>query len=285
MLSGSTTRGWRARLLRLLGIAVGTYVAVCLAVAGFQRKLIYFPTREHAAKPSAFGLDHDEVTLQTSDGVHLAAWFFPRLEARGTILFFHGNGGNMADRLRSVTLLQRLGCNVLIFDYRGYGRSDGSPSEAGLYRDAEAAWDYLVQARGEPPPRIVLFGRSLGGAVAIELAHRVKPAALIVESTFTSLADVAKHHYPLLPVRWILRDRYASIEKIGDVSCRKLFFHGKDDEVVPLALGRELFDAAAAPKEFVITLGGHNDSGFESSREDTARLKTFVEAVLSSPGP
>ncbi|MCH9003231.1 MAG: alpha/beta hydrolase [Planctomycetes bacterium] len=172
-----------------------------------------------------------------------------------------------------------------IVGYRGYGRSTGTPGEDGLYADAEAAWRYLTETRGERPDRIVLFGRSLGGAVAIELARRHNPAALVVESTFTSLVDVGRHHYPLLPVSLIATHRFDSLSKIAGIACPKLFLHGTDDALIPIDLGRALYDAAQSPKRFLETPGGHNNSGFTYSSEYTQLMTDFVNGAVSSPAP
>ena len=187
-----------------------------------------------------------------------------------------------------------MGIGVLIFDYRGFGLSEGRPTERGTYEDADAAWRYLIETRGERPERVVLFGRSLGGAVAIELARRLmnrptepgkpgvagsvpQPAALVVESTFTSILDIGRVHYPFLPIRLLVTYRYASIEKVGHISCPKLFMHGRDDTLIPLSNGRKLFEAAAEPKRFIETPGEHNEAGFTYSPEFTDRLRAFLE--------
>jgi len=267
-------------LVRIVVVAVCAYMGVCVVVGLLQARLIYFPTRGYAATPGDVGLTFEDLTLKTADGVNIAAWYVPCEAARGTLIFAHGNGGNIADRLHAVKLLHGMGVNVLIFDYRGYGRSEGRPTEDGTYQDAEAAWRYLTETRGEPPERIVLFGESLGGAVAIELARRHRPGALVVESTFTSLVDVGRLHYPLLPVRWLLTYRYESIKKVSDITCPKLFIHGRDDTLVPMANARKLFEAAAEPKQFLETPGDHNEAGFTYSPEYTQRLAAFLDKAL-----
>lgn len=280
----------KKRAKRLLAVAVLTYLGVCVVITFLQSRLVYFPTRGYDATPADVGLQFEDLTLETSDGVSIAAWYLPHPDPMGSIIFCHGNAGNMADRLHSLKLLHDMGLSVLIFDYRGFGRSEGRPSEEGTYQDAEAAWRYLIETRGEKPGRVVLFGRSLGGAVAIELARRHAengrragqplqeggPAALVVESTFTNLVDIGRLHYRFLPVRLLLSYRYASIEKVSEINCPKLFFHGRDDTLIPLANGRKLFDAAAEPKQFIETPGEHNEAGFAYSREFTERLKGFL---------
>lgn len=272
------------RLRRLGFIAALTYVAVCLAVYVFQGRMIYFPTAAYERTPADVGLDYDTVILTADDGVRITAWYVPADGAMGTVLFCHGNAGNLSDRLTTLRLLNLLGCNVLALDYRGYGTSEGKPDEQGTYLDAEAAWRYLVQEAGHSPERVVLLGRSLGGAVAVELATRHQPAALVVESSFTSLADVGQIHYPLLPVRPLCRFRYDSARKVPDIACPKLFIHSTDDELIPLEVGRRLYEAAAEPKQFLETPGGHNTGGFTYSPEYTRMLGAFLGEALGHDG-
>lgn len=290
---GRKPPGIRTRVRRLAVIALLTYVGVCMLTALLQSRLIYFPTRGYSNTPADVALVYDEMMLTTADGVSIAAWYAPHPTPRGSVIFCHGNAGNISDRLHSIKLLHGMGLNVLIFDYRGYGRSEGKPSEAGTYEDAEAAWRYLTETRGEAPNRVVLFGRSLGGAVAIELASRRSlephygpekpvPAALVVESTFTSLVDVGQLHYRWLPVRLLLTYRYDSIGKVPQIMCPKLFVHGRDDELIPITMGRRLYEAAAEPKQFLQTPGGHNEGGFTFSPAFTDRLNAFLVSTLSA---
>ncbi|MBU0718760.1 MAG: alpha/beta hydrolase [Planctomycetes bacterium] len=272
-------------IYRLVVTASATYVAVCILVAIFQTHLIYFPSRDVHTTPADIGMDFEDVTLRTSDGLSIAAWYVPRSEAKATVLYCHGNAGNIADLLVTIQQLHQLGYNVLVFDYHGFGQSEGRPSERGTYLDAEAAWAYLVETRAEPPARIVVFGHSLGGAVAIELAARHEPAALVAESTFTSLADVAATHHPLLPVRVMLVHRYESIAKIARVKCPKLFLHGGSDWLIPIAQGRTLYDTASSPKEFIETPGGHNTSGFTYSPEYSEKVAGFIDEALTGSRP
>lgn len=268
------------RLRRLAVAVLIGYLGACVLAAMLQSRLVYFPSRDYALTPTDVGLDFEDLTLETADGVSIAAWYVPHADPKGSVIFCHGNAGNISDRLPGVKLLHSMGVNVLAFDYRGFGRSKGKPSETGTYKDAEAAWRYLVEARGESPQRVVLFGRSLGGAVAIELASRHRPAALVVESTFTSLVDIGRLHYPLLPVRLLLTYRYDSAARVPHITCPKLFMHGREDELIPIANGRALFDVAAEPKQFIETPGGHSEAGFTYSPEFTDRLAVFLDEVL-----
>ena len=269
---------------RLAAVVICTYLAVVFLVAMFQRWLIYFPSRTFYATPADAGLEYEEVWLTTSDGVRISAWLVPHAEARATILFVHGNAGNIGDRVDALRTLHSFGVNVLIVDYRGYGKSEGRPSEAGTYRDATAAWDYLTGVRGLPASSIILFGESLGGAVAIDLALRHPPGALVVQSTFTSMADVAAIHYPYLPVRWMVRHEYDSVAKVGRITCSKLFIHSTGDTLIPLANGKALFEAAAEPKRLMLTPGDHNEGGFQYSREFTRQLGEFLDSVVQAGG-
>jgi len=275
---------WRRQVRRLLVVVLATYVGVCLLVFAFQSRLIYFPSRDVWGTPQNVGLAYEDVSLETEDGARIHGWYVPREGARASVIFCHGNAGNIADRLGTIGLLHAAGLNVFVFDYRGYGRSTGSPSEAGTYADAEAAWRHVTGDRGIPPARVVLFGRSLGGAVAIELATRHTPGALVVESTFTNLVDVGRLHYPLLPVKWLVTYRYDSIAKVGAITCPKLFVHGQTDTLIPLAIGRRLFDAAAQPKTFLETPGDHNNSGITYAPEYAERFRAFLADTIEGFG-
>jgi fermentation-respiration switch protein FrsA (DUF1100 family) len=229
----------------------------------FEEKLIYFPSGELEAAPAALGLEHEEVSLVSSGGIRLHAWFLPARPGAGrfTMLVCHGNAGNISHRLeRALAMHRELRADVLLFDYRGFGLSEGNPDEKGTYEDALAAYRYLTEVRGVVPERIVLFGESLGAAVAVELSSRVPAGALVLESPFTSIAAMAKVAYPFLPAVWV-RTKYDNLGKIGRVSIPLLVIHGTRDETVPFAQGQELFFAAGEPKTFLGVEGaGHTDS-------------------------
>jgi hypothetical protein len=235
-----------------------------------QRALIYFPTSD-LPSPAAAGLPAARVvTFETADGLTLEAWFLERipgiLSTFGyTVLVFNGNAGHRGHRAGLAAQLAGRGLNVLLVDYRGYGGNPGLPSEEGLTRDARAALAYLGRRVDVDPTRIVFFGESLGAAVALRLALEYPPAALILRSPFTSLVEIGRHHYPLLPVRWLLKDRYLSLERIARVRSPLLVVAGEDDDVVPLADSATLFEAAPHPKRFVTIPGvGHNDEELAS---------------------
>jgi fermentation-respiration switch protein FrsA (DUF1100 family) len=264
-------------ILIVLLVAGGTYFAVCCLAFLFQKRLLFFPERQLDGSPVRLGLAYEDVFIDTEDGERLHAWHVPANPERGVVLFCHGNAGNISHRLDTLRLLHDLQLTTLAFDYRGYGRSTGELSEAGTRADARAAWRYLVQQRGVAPDSIVVFGRSLGAAVAIELAAAVEPAALIAESAFTTVADMATRAYPWLPARWLLRIRYDSLERITRIRVPKLLVHSRDDEVVPFDMGRRLFEAAPEPKRFLEIRGPHN-AGWMLSREVyAAELRRFLE--------
>ncbi len=275
-----TGRGRRRWMRRLVLIVIATYAGVCMMFAAFQRQLIYYPTREYEGTPRDLGMAYEDVAMTTGDGEKIAGWYVPAPDAQATVLFCHGNAGNISHRLHGIQLLHHAGFNVFIFDYRGFGQSTGTPDEAGLYIDAVAAWDYLVKTRSVPKNKIIILGRSLGGAVAIELATRVKPVGLIVEATFTRMAEVARHLYPLIPTSLFLSDRYDSIDKIAQIACPKLILHGSQDTLIPFDMGRKLFEAAIEPKQFIETPGDHNESGYTYSPAYTDQLVSFIHDTL-----
>jgi len=268
----------------LLVVAV-CYVAFALYLFIIQPRLLYYPDmpgRELEATPAAVGLAYEDVDLQTRDGLRLHAWFIPADNPRATVLFCHGNAGNISHRLDSILLLHSLGLQVLILDYRGYGRSEGRPSEQGSYLDVEAAWRYLLEVRDLPEAGIILFGRSLGAAVAADLASRTQPAAVILESAFTSVPDMAAGIYPWLPVRLLSRYRYDNLDKVARISAPLLIVHSREDGIIPFAHGERLFAQAREPKQFLEINGGHNDAFLTSRKAYTHGLKAFLDTHLGN---
>ena len=268
----------------LLGILGAAYGGLALLLYVFQPKLVFFPEtgREIVATPARAGLPYEDVELATADGVRLHGWFVPAPQPRGAVLFLHGNAGNISHRIDSLRMFHRLGYSTLIFDYRGYGRSEGTPGEEGTYRDAEAAWRYLTETRQIPACRIALFGESLGGAVAAWLAADRKAAALVIASGFTSVPDLAQDLYPYLPARWLARIRYDTRGYLKAVAAPVLIAHSPQDDIVPFAHGRALFAAANSPKQFLELAGGHND-GFIFMREEwVGALADFLSAYAGA---
>ncbi|UCE88555.1 MAG: alpha/beta hydrolase [Pseudomonadota bacterium] len=263
-------------------VAIGGYVLVLLVLYLLQARLLYLPGipgREITATPAAIGLRHEDVELLTEDGVRLHGWFVPGRDARGVVLFFHGNAGNISHRLDSLRIFHQLGYSSFIIDYRGYGLSEGRPTEQGTYRDADAAWRYLVEQRGEAPHGIVVFGRSLGAAVAAYLAGAEKPRALIVETAFTSVPDLAAELYPMFPVRPLSRFRYDTRARLAGVSCPVLIVHSADDEIIPFSHGRSLFEAAREPKQMLVIRGGHNEGFIVSGNVYLDGLASFLRRL------
>jgi len=266
-------------LLTTLALAYAGFAALLFL---FQDTLAYYPQigREIHSTPREHGMGYEALTLATPDGEKLDAWFVPapsvQTEAHGIVLFLHGNAGNIAQRMDSIAMFHRLGYSVLIFDYRGYGRSSGKPSEAGLYQDAETAWAHLTRQRGIEPARIVLFGESLGGALAARLAAQEQPGALVLSSVFTSVPDLAADLYPWLPARWLARMRYDTREALTQTRSPVLIAHSPDDEIVPFRHGQRLFKTAAEPKAFLKLAGGHNDGFIFMRPEWVAVLAGFL---------
>jgi uncharacterized protein len=246
-----------------------------------QRRLIYFPTPGPVPSASAMSPNGRDVVLDTEDGIHLGAWYFPVGEEAPAVLVCNGNGGDRSMRAALAVALNRIGLSVLLFDYRGYGGNPGRPTEQGLAADARAAEAWLVAAPDLDPRRLVYFGESLGAAVTIGLATQRPPAALVLRSPFTSLADVAAVHYPWLPARLLLLDRYPSIERIASVSAPLLVVAGDRDDIVPESLSRRLYDAAGEPKRYVVVAGaGHNDQDML----DGSQMLDAIGGFLSETG-
>lgn len=245
-------------MLKLLLMGTAIYAMLCLAIFAFQSRLVYFPMKDLAATPAAIGLAYEDVLLETSGGTQVHGWYLPGRTDGRTLLFLHGNAGNVSHRLDSLRLFNELGLSVLIIDYSGFGQSGGAPSERQTYEDALLAWQHLTDSRGLAPERIVIFGRSLGGGVATWLATQVTPAGLILESSFTSLPALASKYYPMFPVRWLARIRYDNAARLPTVGSPVLVAHSRDDELVPIAHGRALFALARDPKYFLEMSGDHN---------------------------
>ena len=260
----------------LVVVPLLAYSAVCAGFYFWQDRLVFKPDTAVTATPARDGLLFEAVQLTAEDGARLAAWYVPGRADGRQVLLLHGNGGNISRYLRTLVVLNQLGHSVLAVDYRGYGASAGTPSEAGLYRDAAAAFDYLVETRGARPADIVVYGRSLGGAVATWLAAHRQPAALILESTFTRLSDVGDHRYPWLPVRLLSRNVFDSVAQMPAVKCPVLVAHGATDTTVPEAFGRALARAAGPRATFVALPGGHNDAFIQGGAAYYRHLDQFM---------
>lgn len=263
------------------GLAI-IYVCCTVVLYLSQHRLLYypdFPTRELKNTPDALGLAYEDVQLHTADSVMLHAWLVPG-QTRTTVLFFHGNAGNISHRLGTINLLHELKMNILIVDYRGYGNSGGTVTEQGTYCDAEAAWLYLTETRGIQSEEIIIFGRSLGGAIAAWLAQNYTPGALIIESCFTSVPDIAAHLYPYFPVRLLSRYHYPAADYIENVHCPVLIVQSRDDELVPYEHGLRLYEKAGEPKEFLKLTGTHNEQCLQLHSTYAEGIRRFVSRFV-----
>lgn len=269
-------------LLNLLIMLAVAYLAVVLLVYFGQSRLVYFPEKQLSNTPEAIGLDYSSVNIATSDGEILHGWWISVPAAKGTVLFFHGNAGNISHRINYLAMFKRLGYNTLLFDYRGYGQSSGVPSESGTYLDAQAAWRYLTETRGIAPERIVIFGESLGGAVAAWLTAQEKPGLLALASTFTSVPNLAAKLYPFLPIRWIARFDYDTLKYLQSVTCPVFIAHSPQDEIIPFEQGQQLFQAAPEPKHFLELEGGHNIGFIFMQPAWTKSLGAFMDKNLNT---
>lgn len=277
-------RAFYTALIAVSGVYMGFVVLLFL----FQGRLIHvpnLPSRELTASPADIGLAYESVFFTTNDGIKLHGWFLPAPGAEKTLLFFHGNAGNISHRLTSLAIFNDLNLNVFIFDYRGYGRSRGKPSEQGLYQDAQAAFDYLQKNRAIPLTKTIFFGRSLGGAVATWLAVKHPPQALIIESSFTSVPNLAAELYPFIPVRWLARLRYDTQSHLKALCSPILIIHSVNDEVVPFKHGKTLFQTAREPKQFLQLIGDHNSGFMTSGRKYINTIKAFLDFSKSYPLP
>lgn len=279
-------------LFRLLLWLLLVYAMLVMVACAFQDRLLYLPHvggREHLATPQERGLAYEPVTLGTEDGLRLDAWWVPARTSRGALLFLHGNAGNISHRLDSIEQFHRLGLSVLILDYRGYGRSEGSPSEAGTAYDARAGWRWLRETAGLPPGEIVLFGRSLGAAVAANLARELRdearPAALILESPFRSVPELAQRLYPILPARWLSRFDYATAAYVAQSEAPVLIIHSREDDIIPFAEGEAVHAAAPEPKRMLVIGGSHNTGFLESEADYLAGIEAFLVEVAGLPAP
>ena len=266
---------YTGRLIVLAGLTI--YLALSTYIALFQSRLVYYPTREIERTPGDAGLAYEQIEFKSTDGIILSGWFIPAVEERGVVLFCHGNGGNISHRIETIAIHNTLGMSIFIFDYRGYGSSGGKPSERGTYRDAEAAWKYLVEERGISPQKIVIHCRSLGGAIGAWLASKNTPKAFILESSFTSAPDVGAEFYPWLPVRLLSRFNYSTVSYIKEIACPVLVIHSEEDDLLPYSHGQKLFEAAPEPKEFLTILGTHNEGFIDSGQHYVDGLKSFIE--------
>ena len=268
--------------LRLNLLFATVLVTTVFGGCRIEDKFIFHPDTVNARDPSHVGLSFENIFFNTQDGIRIHGWFIPHQEARATLVWFHGNAGNISDRLLNIKLLHdRIKINIFIFDYRGYGQSEGTASEIGTYLDGEAAIKYLLGRDDAATHRLILFGRSLGAAVAAEMAIRFTSLGLILESPFVSIREMAQAIFPSLPIAWLLRTRYDTLEKVRRVKTPIMVLHGDHDATVPFAQGKRVFEAAPQPKRFYRIVGAsHNDTFVVGGEEYYGALREFIESAL-----
>jgi fermentation-respiration switch protein FrsA (DUF1100 family) len=271
-------------ILKFIFVVVASYGLLIGVVYFMQSRMLYLPGvpgRTPTMTPIDVGMDYQDVFIETADEVTVHGWFVAGRSSQ-VLLFFHGNAGNISHRLDSIRQFVDLGLSVLIIDYRGYGQSGGRTTERGIYRDTDAAWRYLTEDRGISASDIVIFGRSLGASAASWLAAHHQPRALIVESSFTSVPDIAQELYPWLPARWLSRFSHATRDYVRDVRCPVLVAHSRDDEIIPFHHGEAIFAAANEPRTLLALRGTHNDAFLRDERTYIEGVRTFLTG-LSAP--
>ncbi len=270
--------------MKILAFAIlGTifvYVLICLFMFFSQKNLIHIPYEDFTGTPLDHGMNYEEIYLDAEDGARLHAWYIPHPEADYTFWIFSGNAGNKSYMLDSIGLIYNLGYSVFIYDYRGFGPSRGKMTEQTMYQDTELGWQYLTRKREIPPGRIVLHGRSLGTAMASWIAEKTKPAALILESGFTSISDMAKIHYRWLPIDLLLQWQYDNLNRIGNIQSPVLFIHSPDDGLTPYSHSQKLFDTVRTSKRFLTIFGNHYDGFIESGDVYTEGIVKFLQDMV-----
>jgi fermentation-respiration switch protein FrsA (DUF1100 family) len=259
-------------------------LSLVLLISGCVSEAVYHPAHNIRSTPADIKLAYEDIAFETSDGVMLTGWWVPAAEPEGTVLFCHGNAGNIGDRLDTLQIINTLGLNVLIFDYRGYGRSDGSPTEEGTYLDAEAAWDYLVTKKNVAPHQIIVWGRSLGGAIAARTAANHRAGVVIVESTFTSLKDLADDLFVWVP-SWLLTNyAYDTAHYLENLDVPVLVIHSRDDEIIPFHHGKRLYGSIKGPKAFLEIQGSHNRGFIDCLAEYAPSINDFIDQYARKKG-
>jgi uncharacterized protein len=268
-------------LMSIVRILLGVYIGLALILFLSQSKFLFQPTKKVPCDPSVIGAAYEKVQLKTPDNLILSAWYIKAKDANLTVLFCHGNGGNIAYSMDSMRIFNKLGLNCLIFDYRGYGESQGKCSEEGTYTDAQTAYDWLIKEKKIKPSEIIICGQSLGGSIATHLASSIEAKGLIVISAFTSYPDIGQKLYPFLPVRLFAKFRFNTFDYLKKVNYPVLIVHSRNDELVPFEFGRRLYEQAAKePKQFIEISGRHNDGISESEviyRKGLSNWLKFLE--------
>ena len=273
-------------IFQSIGVMTVLMLLYAVLLVNCEKKIIFHPAKFPKGywNPVSLGLKAQDISFQSLDGVNLHGWFVPTPGARATLLWFHGNAGNLSHRLDNIKRLLPLNLNIFIFDYRGYGKSEGEPDENGIYKDSQAAYNMVLELEGVSVNSLFLFGRSLGGICATETALNNPARGLILESTFTSASDMSRKIMPLIPLGWAIRSKLDAINKVNELKLPKLFLHGDRDEVVPFDLGRKLYEGASDPKSFYIIQGaGHNDTYIMGGRDYYNALDRFITETLKIP--
>jgi uncharacterized protein len=254
-----------------------------ISITGCRSQFIFHPDKIIRATPADIKLPYETVFLETEDRVKISGWWIPAEKQVAVVLFFHGNGGNISHYLDYAVVWSKMGLSTFAVDYRGYGMSTGSPTEEGTYRDAEAAWNYLVTQRSLKPRNIIIYGKSLGGSVAAWLARAHAPGLLIVDSSFTRIAAAAQDLFPWAPAGLVLGNAYNTEEYVKAAKCPVLIMHSSDDEIVLFHHGHELYEAAPEPKDFLVLSGSHNGGFYKSLPEYERGLRSFILRRLPPP--
>ncbi|MCK5683165.1 alpha/beta hydrolase [bacterium] len=264
----------------IVKLVIGSLILISGMLYFFQGKFVYAPSKKYIGTPADIGIKFEEVFFKSKNDVKICGWYVPAVPGDYTILFCHGNAGNISHRLKTLKIMHDLGYNFLIFDYQGYGKSEGTPTEEGTYSDTRAAYDYLINEKKCSEDKIIFQARSLGGGIATKVVTEKNPPVYILESTFTSVADVARKIYPFLPVDLLTRIKYPTIDNLKSISCPIFFVHSPDDEVIPFSHGKKLYESYNGKKTFFQLKGGHNEGLRISEKEYTAALKTFLDSHL-----
>ncbi len=260
----------------ILALAAAAYAGMPMLEGFIERTFVFFPERRLPFTPSQFGMKYEDVYFDAADGVTLHGWLIDAGDDAPMVMWFHGNAGTIADRLDNARLLFDRDLSLFMVEYRGYGKNDGEPSEKGIYRDGQGAYDYLI-SRGIAPENLIIFGRSLGSTVAVYVASCNECAGVILETAFTNMAEMAKTHFPIIPGLGAFKNKFCSIDRITSIRAPILFIHGDRDELVPHKFGRKLYNAARSEKEFYTIPGAHhNDTYVVGGKEYFDRFERFV---------
>jgi hypothetical protein len=277
-------------LLPVIRILAFAYIGLAIALYLGQSNLVFMPSKDVIETPEILSIKFENIQITTRDNVNLDSWFVPAkdndLVGKGVILFCHGNGGNISNRISYLPIFRELGLATFLFDYRGYGKSGGTPTEEGTYADVEAAWQYLTQERQIPPQKIIIYGESLGGAIASYLAQKNSQqngndnaGGLVLASTFTSISDRAAELYPFMPIRFLSRFSYNSIDRLPSIKIPVLVIHSIDDEIIPFHHGERNFQVANQPKKLVRLRGDHNGGFLDSLETYRNGVNEFIQSI------